>query len=204
MSVQGAVRQHPNGAAAAAASTSVSTPATQNGAIAPAAPGAAAQAQTSGLGEIRDASLGAEAGRASAIKPVLKGLGPGGIKGAAKRLSPRMTRALAEFEIAKDAFKGFCQQWHQTLVDRRVNNVNHIDWKMKNGVETGTYVGYGPIKSCVCKEAENGIPVGDLTYNELDYTVTGKTKGQAKAAKPSVSVVPTREIFSWDKGKWFY
>lgn len=155
-------------------------------------------------GEIHEAALQAAPGTAGAIKPVLKGLGPGGIKAAAKKLNPAMTRALKEFEVAKDAFVGFCRQWHERLVDRQVNNSNHIDWKLQHGITTGTYVSYGPIETCVCKRAENGIPIGELTYNELDYTVTGKTKGQAKQSKPSVSVVPTREIFSWNKGKWFY
>lgn len=159
---------------------------------------------TNASGQIREASSGAIGAAAPAIKPVLKGLGNGGMESTAKKLSPKMMRALREFQVAKDAFGGFCQHWHQELVDRQVNDASHVKWKMQNGVETGTYVAYGPIESCTCQQASNGVPVGNLTYNELDYTLTGKTIEQAKHSKPSVSVVPTREIFSWDKGKWYY
>lgn len=183
---------------------SIASPATSSAGHARANAAVNAHQASNAPGKIREASLGPGAGAAAAIKPVLKGLGPGGIKAAAKKLNPAMARALKEFEVAKDAFAGFCQQWHKRLVDRQINNASHIDWKLQNGIETGTYVSYGPIETCVCKQAENGIPIGELTYNELDYTVTGKTKGQARHAKPSVSVVPTREIFSWSKGKWFY
>jgi hypothetical protein len=220
MSVQGTVAPRPAAKAVATTSTSASpdfvVPApsgAQNAAASSAVPDAPVTAQTSvpgdarpassAPGEIREASLGATTGTA-AIKPVLKRLGEGGIKAAAKKLGPAMARALKEFETAKETFTGFCEQWHQKLVYRQVNDVKHIEWKLRHGIETGTYVSYGPIESCVCKQADNGVPIGEITYKEMDYTLTGKTIGQAKQAKPAVNVVPTREIFSWDKGKWFY
>lgn len=221
MTVRGTVAPRPAARAAATTSTSVSPDsaapapsAVQNAATVSAVPDAAVRAQTSmpgnarsasgAAGEIREASLGVTTGAAPAIKPALNGLGEGGLKAAAKKLGPAMARALKEFEIAKETFTGFCEQWHQKLVYRQVNNIDHIEWKLRHGVETGTYVSYGPIESCVCKQADNGVPIGEITYKEMDYTLTGKTIGQAKHAKPSVSVVPTREIFSWNRGKWFY
>ncbi|HZO83196.1 MAG TPA: hypothetical protein VFB33_15990 [Candidatus Binataceae bacterium] len=122
----------------------------------------------------------------------------------AEKLSPLMMRALKQFEIAKASFAGFCEDWHRKLAEREADNLAHITWKLQNGMETGTYVGYGPIESCTCKQAHNGVPIGELTYKELDNTLTGKTIEEALHAKPSVTTVPTREIFSWDKGKWYY
>lgn len=141
---------------------------------------------------------------AFAAKPVLKGLDGQGIATTAEKLNPLMMRALKQFEIAKASFTGFCEDWHHKLAQREADNLAHITWKLQNGMETGSYVGYGPIESCICKQAHNGVPIGELTYKELDNTLTGKTVEEAMHAKPSVTTVPTREIFSWDKGKWFY
>lgn len=137
-------------------------------------------------------------------KSVLNGLGGGGMAAVAQKLSPAMMRALKQFEIAKAAFPGFCADWQRKLKARESDNAAHINWRVQNGTETGTYVGYSPIDSCVCKQASNGIAIGELTYKELDYTLTGKSVDDARHAKPQVNAVPTREIFSWDKGKWFY
>jgi hypothetical protein len=167
-------------------------------------PGSAQAASPSAPDGVREASAGAAAGAAPAIKPVLKGLGAGGMSAAAQKLNPLMMRALKQFEAAKASFTGFCEDWHRKLAEREVNNLAHIAWRLQNGVETGSYVSYGPIESCTCKQANNGVPIGELTYKEMDYTLSGKTVEEAKHAKPSVTVVPTREIFSWDKGKWFY
>ena len=61
------------------------------------------------------------------------------------------------------------------------------------------------IDSCTCKEATNGVAVGILTYKEFDYTLTGKSVQEARHATPhATSVVPTREIFAYEKGKWFW
>lgn len=199
MSVRGTVPARPTDAGATA-----TAPAGPNTERAQASAGSGAVSTSSAASGVREVALGATPNAAPAVKPVLKGLGPGGITAAAKKLSPAMMRALGEFEVAKGAFTDFCQQWHQKLVERQVNNSNHINWKTHGGVATGTYVAYGPIESCTCKQAENGVPVGELTYKEMDYTLTGTTIDEAKRAKPAVSVVPTREIFSWDKGKWFY
>lgn len=142
---------------------------------------------------------------ASTDKAVLDGLGGSGMQGAAQTLNPVMMRALKQFKIASAAFPDFCRDWAHKLSVREHDNVQHIKWEMHDGVETGSYVGYGAIASCTCKEATNGVAVGILTYKEFDYTLTGKSIEEAKHATPhATSVVPTREIFAYERGKWFW
>lgn len=137
--------------------------------------------------------------------PVLKGLGGSGLSSTVKKMNPRMMAALKQFEVAKAAFPNFCQDWQHKLDQRERDNLAHINWKLREGLETGTFVGYSKINSCVCKQASNGIPIGELTYRELDYELTGKTVDDAKHSTPrTMTIQPTREIFSWDHGKWFY
>jgi hypothetical protein len=141
----------------------------------------------------------------SATAPVLRGLDGNGMQGAAQALNPVMIRALKQFQIASAAFPDFCREWAHKLSVREHDNLSNIKWVMANGVETGNYVGYGAIDSCTCKEATNGVAVGILTYKEYDYTLTGKSVEDAKHASPhATSVVPTREIFAYEKGKWFW
>ena len=141
---------------------------------------------------------------ASVDKPVLKGLG-GGLESEARKLNPAMLHALKEFHTASAQFPNFCREWEHKLVVREHDNLNHIKWAMHNGVETGSYVGYGAIESCTCKQSSNGVSVGILTYKEYDYTLTGKSVAEAKHAAPHAdAVVPTREIFAYEKGKWFW
>jgi hypothetical protein len=114
-------------------------------------------------------------------------------------------RALKEFQVASAAFPDFCRDWEHKLSVREHDNVEHIKWEMRDGMETGSYVGYSSIDSCTCKEASNGVAVGILTYKEVDYTLTGKSVEEAKHAAPhAASIVPTREIFAYEKGKWFW
>ncbi len=142
---------------------------------------------------------------ASTGSPVLKGLGSSGMRGTTQTLNPVMMHALKEFQTASAAFPGFCRDWQRKLSERERDNLGHIKWAMRNGVETGTYVAYSSINSCTCKEANNGVAVGVLTYKEFDYTLTGKSIGEARHATPhATAVVPTREIFAYDKGKWFW
>src|SRR5512146_1975596 len=137
--------------------------------------------------------------------PVLKGLDGNGMQGTAQTLNPVMMRALEQFQVASAAFPDFCRDWGHKLSVREHDNRGHIKWVMRDGVETGSYVGYGAIDSCTCKEATNGVAVGILTYKEFDYKLTGKNIEEAKHATPhATTVVPTREIFAYDKGKWFW
>ena len=87
---------------------------------------------------------------ASTDKPVLKGL-EGGIRATVRKLHPTMMRALDEFKNASASFPSFCRDWERKLRDRERDNLAHIDWRMLGGVETGSYVGYGAVDSCLCK-----------------------------------------------------
>ena len=141
----------------------------------------------------------------ASTSPVLKGLNGKGMEGAAQTLNPAMMRALKEFQVASASFPDFCRDWARKLSVREHDNLGNIKWAMHDGVETGSYVGYGSIDSCTCKQASNGVAVGILTYKEFDYTLTGKSVEEAKHTTPhATTVVPTREIFAYEKGKWFW
>ena len=141
----------------------------------------------------------------ASTSPVLKGLNGNGMEGAAQTLNPAMMRALKEFQVASASFPDFCRDWARKLSVREHDNLGNIKWAMHDGVETGSYVGYGSIDSCTCKQASNGVAVGILTYKEFDYTLTGKSVEEAKHTTPhATTVVPTREIFAYEKGKWFW
>jgi hypothetical protein len=142
---------------------------------------------------------------ASTGSPVLKGLSGNGMQGAAQTLNPAMMRALKDFQVASASFPDFCRDWARKLSVREHDNLGHIKWAMHDGVQTGSYVGYSSIDSCTCKEATNGVAVGILTYKEFDYTLTGKSVEEARHATPhATTIVPTREIFAYEKGKWFW
>jgi len=161
-------------------------------------------ATTNGAGIAQASSHERPADVASTDDPVLKGL-EGGIQATVRKLSPTMTRALEGFQNASASFPSFCRDWERKLRDRERNNLAHIDWRMLGGVETGNYVGYSTVDSCLCKQASNGVPIGELTYKEFEYVLTGKSVDDAKRSAPkATSIVPTREIFSWDKDKWYY
>ena len=116
-------------------------------------------------------------------------------------------RALRDKEFAKASalFPSFCQDWARKLHDRQVNNQSHIAWQQKNGWETGTYTGYGPIEQCECHQSSDGYSIGKVKYDEFQYYVTGKTEDEAKHAAPRVTdSTATTELFRWDKDAWFY
>ncbi len=164
--------------------------------LAPTNPSAAAVVASTGPSTVNVASTGS---------PVLHGLNGNGMQGAAQTLNPAMMRALKEFQVASASFPDFCRDWAHKLSVREHDNVEHIKWEMRDGVETGSYVGYSSIDSCTCKEATNGVAVGILTYKEFDYTLTGKSVEEARHATPhAATIVPTREIFAYEKGKWFW
>lgn len=159
-------------------------------------PATAVVASTGGTSALNVASTG---------NPVLKGLNGNGMQGSAQTLNPVMMRALKEFQVASASFPDFCRDWARKLSVREHDNLGQIKWVMHDGVETGTYVGYSSIDSCTCKEASNGVAVGILTYKEFDYTLTGKSVAEARHAAPhATTIVPTREIFAYEKGKWFW
>jgi hypothetical protein len=111
------------------------------------------------------------------------------------------------FERARSSFAGFCQDWQSKLKARERNNITHIAWKRFGDKETGTYVGYGDVQSCTCKQTGKGIPIGKLGYREYEYELDGKTPDEATHAHPKpLSITNTTEIFRWDDklGKWIY
>ena len=115
------------------------------------------------------------------------------------------TLARHEFETAFRRLPSFCQDWQSKLHEREINNLAHLTWQEKNGYETATYVGYGKVDGCLCKESAEGVPIGKVTYDEYQYYLTGKTLNDAKVAKPKLTgTTHTLEIFSWDKEQWFY
>jgi hypothetical protein len=115
------------------------------------------------------------------------------------------TLARHEFEAAFKHLPSFCQDWDSKLHERELNNLAHLTWQEKNGYKTATYVGYGKVNGCQCKESAEGVPIGKVTYDEYQYYLVGKTLDEAKTAKPKVTgTTRTLEIFSWDKEQWFY
>jgi hypothetical protein len=115
------------------------------------------------------------------------------------------TLARHEFETAFRKLPSFCQDWQNRLHEREISNLANLRWQEKNGYETATYVGYGKVDGCQCKESAEGVPIGKVTYDEYQYYLVGKTLNEAKAAKPKLTgTTHTLEIFSWDKEQWFY
>jgi hypothetical protein len=132
-------------------------------------------------------------GASSDAKPTIEDL----------RYGTRAERRL--YARAAAAFPSFCSDWAHKLRVREADNLNSLNFQEKSGYETASYVGYGPIKSCECKESAEGIPLGKVTYDEQDYFLEGKTIDEAKHSSPKlVGITHTLEIFSWDKEKWFY
>ncbi len=107
------------------------------------------------------------------------------------------------FMHASETFPAFCKDWQRRLHDRELNNLENISWKDQNGWKTGTYVSYSPVKSCNCKHSTGGVPIGELTYQETEYYLAGRTVEEARHAQPkAVGITNTTEIFRWDKTKW--
>jgi len=122
-----------------------------------------------------------------------------------KTLFPMTLRERRIYERASAEFPAFCHDWERKLHDREVNNLANIAWRERGGYETATYIGYSSIERCECHESPQGIPIGKVTYEEINYYLVGKTLDEAKHAKPKqVGVTNTLEIFSWERNKWFY
>jgi hypothetical protein len=145
-------------------------------------------------------------------RPALTGkpVGPTGEVGATAPLAAAVqgfgdTFIGRRFRTATKTFPAFCHDWQDKLIERERYNIERIIWHIDHGMETGTYLGYSPINSCTTKLSSGGIPIGKLTYQEINYTVSGKTLDDAKHAKPQqTSVMNTLEIFRWDQTHWLY
>ena len=108
-----------------------------------------------------------------------------------------------KFDHAALAFPDFCRDWQRKLHDRELNNLENISWKDQNGWKTATYVSYSPVKTCSCKRSTGGVPIGELTYQETELYLAGRTVEEARHASPKpVGITNTTEIFRWDKTKW--
>jgi hypothetical protein len=107
------------------------------------------------------------------------------------------------FTRASGTFPAFCKDWERRLHDRQLNNLENMSWKDENGYKTGTYLGYSPIKTCNCKRSTGGVPIGELTYQETEYYLSGRTVEEARHADPKpIGITNTTEIFRWDSTKW--
>ena len=138
---------------------------------------------------------------AKAVKQKVKSA----VKAVEAKLTPLRRKRDQEFKKAAALFPAFCKDWQRKLHDREVNNQSHIAWQMKDGWDTGTYVGYGPVQKCECHQSSDGYSIGKVGYDEFQYYVTGKTEDEAKHATPKVTeTTTTTELFRWDKDKWFY
>jgi hypothetical protein len=108
-----------------------------------------------------------------------------------------------KFDHAALAFPDFCRDWQRKLHDRELNNLENISWKDQNGWKTATYVSYSPVKTCNCKRSTGGVPIGELTYQETELYLSGRTVEEARHATPKpVGITNTTEIFRWDRTKW--
>jgi hypothetical protein len=123
-------------------------------------------------------------------------------------LGERLARLTKEqrkkWEDASAALPAFCNDWSRMLHDREVNNLAHLDWHQQQGYETATYTGYGQIEGCEAKESDEGIPIGKVRYEEMNYSLSGKSIDDAKSHRTLVGTTSTLEIFSYEKDRWFY
>jgi hypothetical protein len=117
-------------------------------------------------------------------------------------LTPAQRRT---YQRASSLFASFCRDWERLLHEREVNNLEHLSWQQNGGLQTATYTGYGKVESCECHASKEGLPIGKIGYEEMLYSIAGKTVSDARHAAPKIMhEIRTLEIFSWDKGKWFY
>lgn len=138
-----------------------------------------------------------------APQPASPSSGHYAIHEALKDFHPPMRTGDDAFDRASESFPAFCKDWERRLHDRELNNEESVSWKDKDGYKTGTYLAYSPIKTCNCKRSTGGVPIGELTYQETEYYLAGRTVEEARHAQPkTVGVTNTTEIFRWDRTKW--
>jgi len=107
------------------------------------------------------------------------------------------------FDRASESFPAFCKDWERKLHDRELNNLENISWKDQDGYKTATYLSYSPIKTCNCKRSTGGVPIGELTYQETELYLSGRTVEEARHTQPKpVGITNTTEIFRWDRTRW--
>ncbi len=127
------------------------------------------------------------------------------VKALVQKIAPDRLKRDIEFRTASETFPQFCVHWGQNLHDREVNNLQKLNYILKQGFETATYTGYGKISICESHQSKEGYSIGKITYEEFVYYVTGKTRDEARTATPqTVSDTRTTEIFRWENNKWFY
>ncbi len=90
------------------------------------------------------------------------------------------------------------------LHDREVNNLSHLEWHQQQGYQTATYTGYGKVQGCQAKESDEGVPIGKVSYQEMNYYLAGKSVDDAKSHPKLLGTTNTLEIFSFEKDRWFY
>ncbi len=109
------------------------------------------------------------------------------------------------YREAERAFPAFCREWERKLRQREQDNLANLRWSERNGYQTATYVGYGPIESCVCKRSAKGQPVGKIVYREMVYYLVGRTVEEAKRSQPKlIGSTDTVELFNWSGHRWEY
>jgi hypothetical protein len=139
----------------------------------------------------------------SGAQPASPSSGHYAIHEALQEFHPPMRTGDDAFDRASESFPAFCKDWERRLHDRELNNVESVSWKDQDGFKTGTYLAYSPIKTCNCKRSTGGVPIGELTYQETEYYLAGRTVEEARHAQPkTVGVTNTTEIFRWDRTKW--
>jgi hypothetical protein len=121
-----------------------------------------------------------------------------------ERLERLSTAERKKWELATASLPGFCQDWNRMLHDREVNNLSHLEWHQQQGYQTATYTGYGKVQGCQAKESDEGVPIGKVSYQEMNYYLAGKSVDDAKSHPKLLGTTNTLEIFSFEKDRWFY
>ena len=122
----------------------------------------------------------------------------------AVKLSPERAKRDREFKKASEQFPDFCKHWEQNLRERERDNLTKLVFILKDGLHTGTYTGYGEVKTCEAHQSKDGFSIGVVKYEEFVYSMAGKTPEEAaKAEKTPITNTHTTEIFRWEKDKWF-
>lgn len=171
--------------------------------------------KTAGAAPLASAGLQTTAGNPNGVSSVIKTPAAASTMPGARPVSAVQTQAdnvelltpaqRRSYQRASSAFASFCHDWERLLHEREVNNLEHLSWQQSGGLEMATYTGYGKVESCECHASKEGLPIGKIRYEEMLYSIAGKTVNQARHAAPKIMhEIGTLEIFSWEKGKWFY
>jgi len=137
---------------------------------------------------------------APAAAPILDGQGAQPLADAVDETPP-----VDEATLAALAFQQFCNDWLEKLVRREEQNVANIQWVTTEIGVRGTYTGYSRRGQCETKRGTDSVPVGKLTYKQIEYEKKGPTLDLAEIspARP-LSVAEVVEIFHYAGGRWVY